>query len=456
MPYKSVIMQLASCSGCQLSILNGNHKLLPILQKLDIKYWPMEGEASKTFGNKVKDREFIIGFIDGVARTKEETEKVKLLRKKCQIVVCIGACACYGGIKGLANLYDKSELLEKIEESTEIHLDLENYIVNIKDIIDIDMFIPGCPPTTENILATLLYLLSVCEDISDHVKKDSCVCDHCNLANEGCLLDNNKLCYGSITTAGCELMCPHNNQVCYGCFKNTEKPGIKAIQLKDKINKINTLTKKEATNLQHFLNLYLGSSNMTNFYYRKDLIQRLAYEPESFSVIEIETNNGIKFMIDSKPTGNKTIDEIIGFALYLLKGDENFKFSSKSVCSHCDRDIIDKVPTDLIRDFIGLPNIDQCFLEQGYLCLGPVTQAGCGTKCPNKANAPCLGCYGAPVGIKEQGAKYISTLGSLCAELDPEEVSKFIKDPVGLFNRFSVAETTFRHIIHDKEVGTKK
>ena len=81
--------------------------------------------------------------------------------------------------------------------------------------------------------------------------------------------------------------------------------------------------------------------------------------------------------------------------------------------------------------------------------MGLVTQAGCGSACPNKGNAPCLGCYGPPVGIEDQGAKFISTLGSLCAERDPEEIVKFLKDPAGLFNRFTLAASTLKHKRHD-------
>jgi F420-non-reducing hydrogenase small subunit len=133
-----------------------------------------------------------------------------------------------------------------------------------------------------------------------------------------------------------------------------------------------------------------------------------------------------------------------------MKNDPYFKFSSKTVCSHCDREVADKVPTSLKRDYEGLPTMDTCFLEQGYICLGPVTQAGCGTICPNKANAPCLGCYGPPVGVEDQGSKFISTLGSLCADRDPEEVMKMIKDPAGLFNRFTLADSILGHKYHDK------
>ncbi|MBD3195701.1 MAG: hypothetical protein GF317_11630 [Candidatus Lokiarchaeota archaeon] len=462
MAVKVAFMQLSSCWGCHQSLLNAHLGLLPILPELEIVYWPAVVDFKHDSLKEREDGEIVVGFIEGVARTKQDTENIKLMRKKCKIIVAIGACACYGSVKGLANLYDKEDLIKRkfIEvesitddnpkEPTEHVPGIEEFIVNVKEIIDVDVFIPGCPPTTDNIIAAISYLLSLVGKGPESQNKETCVCETCDLFDNGCFLDNGELCYGPITSGGCELMCPNEGDYCYGCFRPTSNPGKKAPQLKDLINQIDLLTPEQAASLQHFLDLYLGASNITNFYFKGDLLQRLAYEPESFETKEIEAENGSKLVLDVNPTGNQILDEIVGTALFLLKDDPNFKFSSKTVCSHCEREVADKVPVDLKRDYEGLPNMEDCFLEQGYICLGPVTQAGCGTICPNKANAPCLGCYGSPVGIKEQGAKFISALGSLTAEKDPAEVMKMVKDPAGLFNRFTVAESTLGHKFHDK------
>ena len=461
MPVKVAFMQLSSCWGCHQSLLNAHLGLLPILPELEIVYWPAVVDFKHESLVSRPDGDILVGFIEGVARTKEDTANAKLMRKKCAIVIAFGACSCYGSVAGLANLYDKDDLVKRkfletesitnddAAEPTEHVPGFEEIVINVKDIIDIDIFIPGCPPRTENIIAAISYLLSVVGEGPASLNKNSCVCETCNLLNSGCLLDKGTLCYGSITAAGCEEMCPNNGDICYGCFRPTAKLGQKSAQLKQIIDSVSRLSPEQAASLQHFLDLYLGVANITNFYFRGDLIQRLAYEPESFAVKEV----GGKTILDVAPTGNAVIDEVAGTALYLLKDDPNFKFSSKTVCSHCDREVADKVPVELKRDYEGLPTMDTCFLEQGYICLGLVTQAGCGTICPNKANAPCLGCYGPPVGVKEQGAKMISTLGSLCADKDPEEVKNAIKDPAGLFNRFTLAASTLGHKYHDKMDG---
>ncbi|MFX0136136.1 MAG: hypothetical protein ACFFDN_21025 [Candidatus Hodarchaeota archaeon] len=462
MPVKVAFMQLSSCWGCHQSLLNAHLGLLPILPQLEIVYWPAVVDFKLESLKDRPDAEILVGFLEGVARTKQDTENIKLMRQKCAIIVTIGACSCYGSVAGLANLYDKEDLIKrKFIEANSISDDdpkepmknvpgFEEYIVNVKDIIDVDMFIPGCPPTTDNIVAAISYLISLTDEGPDSLNKNQCVCDNCNLKSKGCFLNEGKLCYGSITAAGCDLMCPNNGDICYGCFKFTSKPGKKVEQLKRIFDDIKVLTPEQAVSLQRFLDLYLGVSNITNFYFRGDLIQRLAYEPESFKLKEIPSEKGTMFALDVAPTGNEILDDIVGTALYILKDDPNFKFSSKTVCSHCDREIADKVPSELKRDYDGLPKMDICFLEEGYVCLGPVTQAGCGTICPNKANAPCLGCFGAATGIKDQGAKFISTLGSLCKDRDPEEVMNVIKDPAGLFNRFTLAASTLRHKYNDK------
>ncbi|MFX1379781.1 MAG: hypothetical protein ACFFA4_11895 [Promethearchaeota archaeon] len=460
-----VFMQLSSCWGCHQSLLNAHFEMLPVLSKLQIIYWPTIFDIKNNSLIERDKGKIKIGFIEGVVRTEEDKIKVKLMRQKCDVIVAFGACACYGSIAGLANLYEKDELvkrkfieIESIVEpnSEEPTLNLpkfEDFIYNVKDLIHVDLFIPGCPPKTENITAMLFYLITQLTSGPKSRDRMKSVCDDCVLYFNGCFLDQGRLCFGPITASGCKLMCPHNSDICYGCYEYTINPSEKIEVLKKKLYYIDDLNDELRRDLLHFLTSYLGVSNITSFYFRNDLLQRLAYEPESYIQKEKTTEDGLISLLNVNPTGVAVNDDIIGVILFLLKNDPNFKFSSKTVCSHCDRLIVDKVPTELKRDYEGLSKTDKCFLEQGYICLGLVTHAGCGTICPNKANAPCLGCYGPPVGIKDQGVKFISTLGSLCKDLKPDEIANFIKDPAGLFNRFTLADSILKHKYLDNTNG---
>jgi len=86
---------------------------------------------------------------------------------------------------------------------------------------------------------------------------------------------------------------------------------------------------------------------------------------------------------------------------------------------------------------------EKCFLTQGVICCGPATRAGCGLPCI-KANMPCRGCYGAPDGVLDQGAKLISAIAALVDTDNPEKIQEIlakVADPVGLSYRFGLANS---------------
>jgi len=91
---------------------------------------------------------------------------------------------------------------------------------------------------------------------------------------------------------------------------------------------------------------------------------------------------------------------------------------------------------------------EKCFLTQGVICYGPATRSGCGLPCVN-ANFPCRGCYGAPEGVEDQGAKLLSAVAALIDTQKPEEVEKIMNsiiDPLGTFYRFGVASSILNEL----------
>jgi F420-non-reducing hydrogenase small subunit len=116
---------------------------------------------------------------------------------------------------------------------------------------------------------------------------------------------------------------------------------------------------------------------------------------------------------------------------------------NRALCDTCDRN--ESKPDELtIREFkrvaTSTPEPDECFLAQGYICLGPATRSGCGERCLN-GNMPCRGCFGPPDGVTDQGAKILSAIASIVAPTEEEEVVEAIgeiADPLGTFYRFSL------------------
>jgi F420-non-reducing hydrogenase small subunit len=86
------------------------------------------------------------------------------------------------------------------------------------------------------------------------------------------------------------------------------------------------------------------------------------------------------------------------------------------------------------RTIDGVPEEGKCLLQQGYLCLGAVTQGDCGSLCP-QVNVPCRGCGGPLPGVKDFGLRAISSIAAL---LEKEELVDQIPSPVKLFYRYSL------------------
>ncbi|MBU4272429.1 MAG: oxidoreductase [Planctomycetes bacterium] len=118
-----------------------------------------------------------------------------------------------------------------------------------------------------------------------------------------------------------------------------------------------------------------------------------------------------------------------------------------TVCEECPRKRGEKKIKKFYRTWEIIPDEETCLLEQGLLCCGIATRAGCGALCP-AVNSPCIGCYGANDGVADFGARMMSALASVIDSDDPDEIRRIIEegipDPVGSFYRFSLAASQLR------------
>lgn len=96
-----------------------------------------------------------------------------------------------------------------------------------------------------------------------------------------------------------------------------------------------------------------------------------------------------------------------------------------ALCDDCEREKSEKKVSRFHRSWEILQDPDRCLLEQGILCMGPATRSGCGVRCPD-SNQGCRGCYGPAPGISDQGAKFLSAVGSVIDSKDPDEIEKIL------------------------------
>ena len=118
-----------------------------------------------------------------------------------------------------------------------------------------------------------------------------------------------------------------------------------------------------------------------------------------------------------------------------------------TVCDYCERTRSEKKIKEFKRTWEVIPDETTCLLEQGLICCGIATRAGCGCLCP-KVNSPCIGCYGPNNDVEDYGARLLSALASVIDSDDPEEIQQIIEkglpDPVGQLYRFSLASSPLR------------
>jgi F420-non-reducing hydrogenase small subunit len=154
------------------------------------------------------------------------------------------------------------------------------------------------------------------------------------------------------------------------------------------------------------------------------------------------------------PPVDLILTAINAFATNKLPPPGSIIASTKTVCDECERIKEDKKISKIRRVHEAVPDPKTCFLEQGFICLGPATRGGCGDRCM-KANMPCRGCFGPPPGVIDQGAKMLSTIASIYQGSEPEDVQRLVNeivDPAGTFYRFGMGDS----ILKKKRIRAKQ
>jgi len=131
----------------------------------------------------------------------------------------------------------------------------------------------------------------------------------------------------------------------------------------------------------------------------------------------------------------------------------------KALCEECPRTREERVLKRIVRPHEVLPDPEVCLLDQGIICLGPVTRGGCNAACP-QAGMPCTGCLGPTPKAGDMGLAMISALASLvrageegeAAIPKEDEILDRLVDPIGTLYKYGTP-TIFPSQRGDKEGG---
>ena len=171
----------ASCGGCEESVVDLAEDILFVVDNVDIIFWPVGMDFKRSDVEKYDDGAITVSLINGAIRTTEQQEMAQLLRRKSKVVIAYGSCAHLGGIPGLANEFQKEEILKWVynespstvneenirpqlvykENGFEPHLpELWNVVRPLDRVIDVDYYLPGCPPSSALLKEAVVALLS--------------------------------------------------------------------------------------------------------------------------------------------------------------------------------------------------------------------------------------------------------------------------------------------------------
>jgi len=143
---------LAGCFGCHMSLLDIDERLIPLAELIEFDRSPLTDIEHCTNCD--------IGLIEGGVCNSENVHVLREFRKNCKILVAVGACAITGGLPAMRNFIPLEECLAEaylhgigvenaqIPNDPELPLLLDK-VRPLHEVVKIDYFLPGCPPSAE-------------------------------------------------------------------------------------------------------------------------------------------------------------------------------------------------------------------------------------------------------------------------------------------------------------------
>jgi NAD-reducing hydrogenase small subunit len=156
---------LTGCFGCHMSLLDIDERLLELVDLVDLDRSPFDDK-------KAFDRLVDVGFIEGGCSNEYNVAELRDFREHCRILVSVGACAINGGVPAMRNSISLRDCLESVYLNG-VSLDGAGMIPNDPDlpllldrvypsheVVKIDYFLPGCPPSGDAMWEGLKALLT--------------------------------------------------------------------------------------------------------------------------------------------------------------------------------------------------------------------------------------------------------------------------------------------------------
>jgi NAD-reducing hydrogenase small subunit len=153
---------LDGCSGCHMSLLDMDERLIELSSQFRLVYSPLVD--NKTFPDHVD-----VTLVEGAVASQDDLKKIRKIREHTRLLVSLGDCALTGNVSAMRNscgtqpillrVYQENADLQKQVPTVGVPALLER-VRPVHEVVPVDVFVPGCPPSADTIYQVLSELLA--------------------------------------------------------------------------------------------------------------------------------------------------------------------------------------------------------------------------------------------------------------------------------------------------------
>jgi NAD-reducing hydrogenase small subunit len=158
---KLATVWLDGCSGCHMSLLDMDAGVISLAGKVDIVYGPLVDAQEFPDGVDVT-------LVEGAVSSMEDLHKIQQIRQRTNVLISLGDCAVTSNVPSMRNSVPVSKLLQRVyvegaDEGKVIPTEGVPSLLKrarpVHEFVQVDMFVPGCPPPAKTILGVVTDLL---------------------------------------------------------------------------------------------------------------------------------------------------------------------------------------------------------------------------------------------------------------------------------------------------------
>jgi NAD-reducing hydrogenase small subunit len=153
---------LGGCSGCHMSFLDLDERLLDLAARVELCASPLTDYTAFP--------EADITLVEGAVANEEHLEQIRKVRMRTKLLVSLGDCAVSGNVTAMRNIFAVEDVLDRAyRENAALVIGVPTgngavprllaRVRPVHEVVKVDYFIPGCPPSADTIHSFLMTLL---------------------------------------------------------------------------------------------------------------------------------------------------------------------------------------------------------------------------------------------------------------------------------------------------------